>query len=116
LPLSAVSAWTAEGRPACSVADAVEAALRNHVQIDAVAEREAVRERGYAEDNEEQEDGLLCIAVPAFDRFGHVVAGLSISFPTMRCGADTKAHYVALLKEAGRAISERMGYHEPTAG
>ncbi|GLU34174.1 DNA-binding transcriptional regulator KdgR [Trinickia caryophylli] len=69
-----------------------------------------VRERGYAEDNEEQEDGLLCIAVPVFDRFGHVLAGLSLSFPTMRCGADTKAHYVALLKDAGRAISERLGY------
>lgn len=70
-----------------------------------------VRERGYAEDNEEQEEGLFCIAVPVFDRFGHVIAGLSISFPTMRCGADTKAHYVALLKHAGSAISERMGYH-----
>ncbi|MGN6651813.1 DNA-binding transcriptional regulator KdgR [Trinickia sp.] len=75
----------------------------------------SVRERGYAEDNEEQEDGLLCIAVPVFDRFGQVLAGLSISFPTMRCGADTKAHYVALLKEAGRAISEKIGYREPTA-
>lgn len=69
------------------------------------------RERGYAEDNEEQEDGLLCLAVPVFDRFGHILAGLSISFPTMRCGADTKAHYVALPKEAGRTVSQIMGYH-----
>ncbi|MFP4592554.1 DNA-binding transcriptional regulator KdgR [uncultured Ralstonia sp.] len=70
-----------------------------------------VRQQGFGEDNEEQEDGLLCIAVPVFDRFGHVIAGLSISFPTMRCGADTKAHYVALLQQAGAAISSRLGYH-----
>jgi IclR family KDG regulon transcriptional repressor len=30
----------------------------------------------------------------------------------MRCGADTKAHYVALLKEAGRAISAQLGYQD----
>jgi IclR family KDG regulon transcriptional repressor len=50
-----------------------------------------------------------------FDRFGRVIAGLSISFPTMRCGADTKAHYVALLQQAGAAISARLGHH-PTSG
>ncbi|MDA0573123.1 DNA-binding transcriptional regulator KdgR [Burkholderia gladioli] len=69
-----------------------------------------VREQGYGEDNEEQEDGLVCLAVPVFDRFGRVIAGLSISFPTMRCGADTKAHYVALLKQAGQVISSKLGY------
>jgi len=71
-----------------------------------------VREQGYGEDNEEQEEGLQCIAVPVFDRFGRVVAGLSISFPSMRCGADTKAHYVALLRDAGRAISAQLGYRD----
>jgi IclR family transcriptional regulator, KDG regulon repressor len=71
-----------------------------------------VREQGYGEDNEEQEEGLQCIAVPVFDRFGHVIAGLSVSFPSMRCGADTKSHYVDLLKEAGRAISAQLGYHD----
>ncbi|MBL6010806.1 hypothetical protein JNA71_21070, partial [Bacillus halotolerans] len=71
-----------------------------------------VREQGYGEDNEEQEEGLQCLAVPVFDRFGRVIAGLSISFPTMRCGADTKSHYVALLKQSGLAISARLGYRE----
>ncbi|WP_412529303.1 DNA-binding transcriptional regulator KdgR [Burkholderia lata] len=75
-----------------------------------------VRQQGYGEDNEEQEDGLLCLAVPVFDRFDRVIAGLSLSFPTMRCGADTKAHYVALLKEAGQAISARLGHRPEAAG
>src|ERR1700761_2287233 len=71
-----------------------------------------VRNQGYGEDNEEQEEGLQCLAVPVFDRFGRVIAGLSISFPTMRCGADTKSHYVALLKQSGLSISARLGYRE----
>ncbi|MDR6497005.1 IclR family KDG regulon transcriptional repressor [Burkholderia ambifaria] len=75
-----------------------------------------VRQQGYGEDNEEQEDGLMCLAVPVFDRFGRVIAGLSISFPTMRCGADTKAHYIALLKESGQAISARLGHRPEAAG
>ncbi|MGH8778052.1 DNA-binding transcriptional regulator KdgR [Paraburkholderia sp.] len=74
-----------------------------------------VREQGYGEDNEEQEEGLQCLAVPVFDRFGRVIAGLSISFPTMRCGADTKSHYIGLLKQSGLAISARLGYREATA-
>jgi IclR family KDG regulon transcriptional repressor len=74
-----------------------------------------VREQGYGEDNEEQEEGLQCLAVPVFDRFGRVIAGLSISFPTMRCGADTKSHYVALLRKSGLAISTRLGCREATA-
>lgn len=70
-----------------------------------------IREQGYSEDNEEQEEGLVCIAVPVFDRFGRVIAGLSLSFPTLRCGADTKTHYIKLLKDGAAAISSRIGYN-----
>lgn len=69
-----------------------------------------VRARGYGEDNEEQEEGLRCIAVPVFDRFGVVVAGLSISFPTLRFSEQNLREYVKLLHDAGRTISGQMGY------
>ena len=39
-----------------------------------------MKAQGFGEDNEEQEEGLRCIAVPVFDRFGVVIAGMSISF------------------------------------
>jgi len=39
-----------------------------------------VHEQCYGDDNEEQEEGLQCIAVPVFERFGRVIAGLWISF------------------------------------
>lgn len=59
-----------------------------------------VREQGYGEDNEEQEEGLRCIAVPVFDRFGVVIAGLSISFPTLRFSEERLQEYVAMLHTA----------------
>ncbi|AXF75684.1 DNA-binding transcriptional regulator KdgR [Erwinia tracheiphila] len=71
-----------------------------------------VRISGFAEDNEEQEEGLRCLAVPVFDRFGVVVAGMSVSFPTLRFAHDKKSEYVKLLQQAGSAISEQMGYHD----
>ncbi len=71
--------------------------------------------QGVAEDNEEAEPGLRCIAVPVFDRFGKVIAALSVSFPLMRCEADTPAHYTALLKTTSAAISAKMGWPGPVA-
>ncbi|ALV92044.1 MULTISPECIES: DNA-binding transcriptional regulator KdgR [Pantoea] len=71
-----------------------------------------VKVQGFGEDNEEQEEGLRCIAVPVFDRFGVVIAGLSISFPTIRFSEEGKAEYVAMLHRAARNISDQMGYHQ----
>ena len=66
----------------------------------------------YGEDNEEQEEGLRCIGVPVFDRFGVVIAGLSISFPTLRFSEERLHEYVAMLHTAARKISEQMGYND----
>ena len=71
-----------------------------------------VRQQGYGEDNEEQEEGLRCIGVPVFDRFGVVIAGLSISFPTLRFSEERLHEYVSMLHHAARKISEQMGYND----
>src|SRR5476651_579662 len=73
---------------------------------------EIVREQGFGEDIEEQEQGLRCIAVPVFDRFGVVTAGLSISFPTIRFSEERKSEYVSMLHTAARNISQQLGYHD----
>jgi len=83
--------------------------------LDADALRNAlvkVREQGFGEDIEEQEQGLRCIAVPVFDRFGVVTAGLSISFPTIRFSEESKNDYVSMLHTAARNISQQLGYHD----
>lgn len=75
-------------------------------------ELKRVKKQGYAEDNEEQEPGLRCIGAPVYNRFGHVIAGLSISFPTIRFDESRMSYYVELLQSACKRISEQLGYHD----
>jgi IclR family KDG regulon transcriptional repressor len=75
-----------------------------------LAELERVKVQNYAEDNQEQEPGLRCIAAPIYDRFGIVIAGISISFPTIRFDEQKMTYYVQLLHHAGKNISSQLGY------
>lgn len=61
---------------------------------------------GYALDNEEAELGVGCIAVPVRDADTRMVAGLSISAPVER----RQDLWIPVLIEAGRRLSERLGY------
>lgn len=63
---------------------------------------------GYALDNEEAEIGVGCIGVLVKDVRGNPVAGLSISAPMER----RKDEWIPILQEAGRRLSERLGYIE----
>ncbi|MGR5063294.1 DNA-binding transcriptional regulator KdgR [Photobacterium sp. DNB22_13_2] len=76
-----------------------------------LSELKAVKEQAFAEDNEEQEPGLRCLAAPVFDRFGNVIAGLSISLPTIRFDEKRKSYYVELLQTASRNVSKQLGFH-----
>lgn len=68
-----------------------------------------VRAQGFAEDREEFEDNMRCIAAPLFDRLGRVVAGLSVSFPTFRFQEALKANYVDELRGTAHRISLALG-------
>jgi DNA-binding IclR family transcriptional regulator len=63
-------------------------------------------EAGFAFDNEEAEEGVGCIGVLVRDNSGQMAAGLSISAPIER----RRDEWVPLLQEAGRKLSERLGY------
>lgn len=70
-----------------------------------------VREQHYAEDNEEQEDGLICVAAPVYNRLGQIIAGISISLPSIRFKEKERPYLVNLLQQAGKNISERLGFY-----
>lgn len=77
-------------------------------------ELKIVKEQHFAEDNEEQEPGLRCIAAPIYDRLGHVIAGVSISLPTIRFDENKKEQYIHMLQQAGKQISKQLGFsHYP---
>jgi len=69
-------------------------------------EADRLRQQGFAYDNEEAEIGVGCIGVLVYDALGSITAGLSISAPIER----RKAEWVPLVIEAGKQISEQLGY------
>jgi IclR family KDG regulon transcriptional repressor len=75
-------------------------------------ELERVRRQGFAEDREEFEDNMRCLAAPIHDRFGHVIAGMSVSFPCFRFREELKEEYVQELLKIAQDISRRMGCPE----
>jgi DNA-binding IclR family transcriptional regulator len=75
-----------------------------------LAELECVREQGYAVDDEENEIGGRCIAVPIFDHAGSVVAAVSISAPTARLPMSDVPQAGAMVRETAKAISRNLGY------
>ncbi len=62
----------------------------------------AICEQGFAVDDEEVADGLVCIAVPIRTGRGRVVAALSASF--MDAGPDARANALPILRETARRI------------
>jgi IclR family transcriptional regulator, KDG regulon repressor len=73
------------------------------------AELERTLAQGYGKDREEFNDHICCVAIPIFDRLGHVAAGMSISFPTFRYDPAREPEVVAILREASRQISVQLG-------
>lgn len=77
---------------------------------DLFAQLMTVRAQGYAEEIEESEAGVRCMATPVFDSFGKAVAAISISFPLFRFEESEKPKYVKLLKDIGMETSVALGY------
>ena len=73
------------------------------------SELATILEQGYAVAVDELEIGLTAIAAPIHDAHGDVVASLSISGPTFRLDGDRVAGLVALVVDAAREISARLG-------
>lgn len=71
----------------------------------------AIRQSGWAMDNEENELGIRCAAAPVFDYTGHVIAAISSTGPLSIYTQEHLEETVSIwVKEAADAISRRMGY------
>ncbi|WP_017728992.1 IclR family transcriptional regulator [Halalkalibacterium ligniniphilum] len=77
---------------------------------DFLKELEEIRRKGYAIDNQENEPGIRCVALPVRDHTGEVVAAISISSPVMRVNDEKLNEYVELLKKETEALSVKLGY------
>lgn len=70
----------------------------------------AVRKKGYAVDDQENERGVRCMAVPVRDHTRQVIAAISVSTPVSAHDDGTDEQIVDCLKSAAGKISEQMGY------
>lgn len=73
-------------------------------------ELRAVRQRGYAIDDEEIYPGVRCVGAPVRDHSGEVVAGVSASGPTTRLPREHFPRIAAEVLKAAAEISKRLGY------
>jgi DNA-binding IclR family transcriptional regulator len=74
------------------------------------AELRRIRSAGYAIDDEEQFEGLRCIAMPVFCHTGEVVASMCVLGPKQRMTHQKLAAVRAPLAAMAQQLSERLGF------
>jgi IclR family transcriptional regulator, KDG regulon repressor len=73
-------------------------------------EIEKIQQQGYAIDDQENEQGVRCAAVPIFNGKGQVLAAISISTLVSRVNDQELEVFIDLLKTACQELSELMKY------
>lgn len=77
-------------------------ALRAHLAM--------VREQGFACDNEENEENVICFGAPVFNWASQVMAAISVSIPMFRFTEYDKQDIIGNLRQAALRISITHGY------
>lgn len=76
------------------------------------AELERIRANGYSVTSQERRLGVLSIAAPLFNAAGEAIASVNVAAPLQRVTEQQVTEFSVLVKQAGRAISTQLGYHE----
>jgi DNA-binding IclR family transcriptional regulator len=74
------------------------------------ADLQQVRSRGYAIDNEENEEGARCIGAAVWDHMGRPRAAVSISAPAFRMDDGKLAEVAKVVVRAASDLSQELGY------
>ena len=80
------------------------------------AELRRIRAAGYALDDEEQYEGLRCVAMPVFCYTGQVFASMCVLGPRHRMTQQKIVALRAPLMALSRRLSGRLGYQPSAAG
>lgn len=91
--------WTLDGKTPYSITNM--AVLRKELA--------AIRRRGYAENRQESELGVVSVAAPIRDGSGHAVAALSLAGPTERI-AENRTLFADAVMVLARSVSMQMGW------
>jgi DNA-binding IclR family transcriptional regulator len=69
-----------------------------------------VRMRGYALDDEENVEGVRCVAAPVFDLTGRLAGAVSLAAPTYRVDEARLLELAVPVVEAAHCLSRQLGY------
>jgi IclR family transcriptional regulator, KDG regulon repressor len=75
---------------------------------------DGIRRSGIAQDNEELDLGVKCVAAPIKGRSGAVVAAISLSGPTQRFTPAAIQRFEKVVKGASTKISKALGFSPAT--
>lgn len=76
-------------------------------------ELQRIRERGWAVDDEEHTVGMRCVAATIHNEHGEVIAGISLSGPSVRVTENRLGELGARIVAAANAITEQIGGSGP---
>ncbi|MEO6588166.1 MAG: IclR family transcriptional regulator [Pyrinomonadaceae bacterium] len=74
-------------------------------------EMKKVKEYGFAIDNEENADGVRCIAAPIFDSNGNVTAALGTSGTILHIDETHLPKIVELVRKSANQVSRQIGFN-----
>jgi IclR family KDG regulon transcriptional repressor len=69
-----------------------------------------IKEQGYALDMEELELGLICIAIPVFNKQQEIIASISVSGPSSRFKLEKIDDYLKIIRKGAEGIEERISH------
>jgi len=75
-----------------------------------------IRSRGFAVDDEENEEGIRCVGAPIFDYTGKVIGAVSVSGPTVTVLPERVQDIAEKLRACADKISNRMGWNTAVSG
>ena len=78
------------------------------------ARLDRIRTQGFEVDEEDYEIGTIGVGAPVFDHSGEIVAGVTITTPSIRYNTGRRQELVDLVCAAATQISEKMGYIPPS--
>lgn len=68
-----------------------------------------IREKGFAIDDEEDREGVRCIAAPVFDQLGYAMGAVSVSAPAVHLSFPDAMALAPHVIEAAREVSMALG-------
>jgi DNA-binding IclR family transcriptional regulator len=69
-----------------------------------------IRQVGYSVDAQDFEIGVYAFGAPIFDISGQIIAGISITTPTVRYNRDRMECLIERISSTAKEISKRLGY------